>query len=349
MTELNRRQFVKVAGAGAGLTVGAGATGAQQQSGADTAVEASFSATIDNGALTLDGGELADPDATINISIGTLDGSIQIEGDVYEDATWDSQDIQFPDVNPGQLIDEGDLPDFVDSISFDDSSQVDVLVDSIAGVYDPESGNGGLVTGSLDMFIDADLLGTAVVSGLDVEFTFDFSIDVNDSQNIELTTGESYGLTGDAANLESTDAIATVVNNNFTVPEATGPDLCQDAPLVDPICINDQLNLPIEDPQRNWVQLTMEPDWDGDPPQFGLPTLPGGEGEPQDLDGDGNHEDVTGSGQVTVFDTQTLFDNLDSEDVQENAGAFNFNPTSPDDEVTIFDVASHWKQNIYDG
>lgn len=348
MTDVNRRQFVKLAGAGAGLTVGAGAAGAQQR-GLETeqAVEASFSASINEGTLTLDGGSLGDSGASINISIGTLDGSIEIEGSVYEDKTWDSSSIQFPDVDPGQLIDEGDLPDFVDSIEFDDSSQVNVVVNSISGVYDPDSGNGGLVTGDLDMLIEADIEGDAVVEGISVGFTFDFSIDVNNGADLGLTTGVSNNLSGDAANLESNNATATVVNNNFTVPEATGPDLCQDPPLVDPICINDQLNLPIDNPERNWVQLTMQPNWDGEPPQFGLPSLPGGDSEPQDLDGDGLFEDVTGTGSVDVFDTQVLFENLDNDDLQEYAESFNFNPYTPDDEVTILDVASHWKQNIY--
>jgi hypothetical protein len=350
MTDLNRRTFVKLAGAGAGagLTVGAGAVGAQQQPGAEQEVVASFSASINDGKLTMDGSSLGDPNAAINIDISTLDGSIEIEGDVYDDKTWDSQNIQFPDVDPSKLIDEDDLPDFVDSVEFDDSAQVDVVVDSISGAYDPDSGDSGLVTGNLDMLIDADVTGQAVVSGLDVDFSFKFSIDVNDGEDIKLTTEQSNNLEGIAANLESNNASATVVNNNFTVPEATGPDLCQDPPLVDPICINEQLGLPITDPERNWVELTMEPNWDGDPPQFGLPTLPGGDGQPQDHDGDGLFEDVTGTGEVTVFDTQTLFDNLDNDVLQENAESFNFNSFTPDDEVTILDVASHWKQNIYD-
>ena len=349
MTELNRRQFVKAAGAGAGLTVGAGATSAQRQGPkANKAVEAPFSATVDQGTLTLDGGELGDPGASVTLDISTLEGSIDIEGAVYEDKTWDSTSIQFPDVNPGQLIDEGDLPGFVDSISFDDVSQVDVVVDSISGTYDPESGDSGLVTGNLDMAIEADLEGSATVSGISVDFTFEFSIDINSGQNLNLTTGVSNNLEGSAADLQSNSATATVVNNSFTVPEATGPDLCQDPPLVDPICINDQLGLPIDNAERNWIELTLEPNWDGEPPQFGLPTLPGADNPPKDLDNDGNYEDITGSGEVDIFDTQTLFNNLDSEELQANAASFNFNPYSPDDEVTIFDVASHWKQNLYE-
>jgi hypothetical protein len=346
MTDLNRRQFVKAAGVG-GLAVGAGTTAAQQQPGSNKEVEASFSASINDGTLTLDGSSLGDDNASINISIGAVDGTIDISGDIYTDKTWDSQDIQFPDIDPGQVIDPGDLPDIVEEINFDDSSQVNVVVNSISGVYDPDAEGGPLVTGNLDMKIEADLSGSAVASGISVDFTLDFDIDVNEGEDIKLTTGISNNIEGSASNLESNSATATVVNNNFTVPEATGPDLCVEPPLIDDICINDQLNLPIDDPERNWVELTMEPNWNGDPPQFGLPALPGGEGEPQDLDNDGNHEDITGSGDVSVFDTQVLFDNLDSDAVQENAESFNFNSYTPDDQVTILDVASHWKQNVY--
>ncbi len=282
--------------------------------GTEQEVAASFSASINEGTLTLDGGSLGDGGASINISIEAIDGTIDISGEIYTDKTWESQNIQFPDTNPRQIIDPGDLPDIV----FDDSSQVDVIVNSISGVYDPDAEGGPLVTGNLDMKIDADLSGSAVTSGIPVDFTLDFSIDINEGEDIKLTTGVSNNITGSASNLESNSATATVVNNNFTLPEATGPDLCVEPPLIDDICINDQLNLPVDNPERNWIQLTLEPNWDGDPPQFGLPSLPGRQSPPKDLDGDGNHEDILGDGEVDIFDTQALFNSLDSPAVQEN-------------------------------
>lgn len=63
---------------------------------------------------------------------------------------------------------------------------------------------------------------------------------------------------------------------------------------------------------------------------------------PTDVDGDGLYEDIDGDGTFDIFDIQTLYTNLDTAAVQENAGAYNF---SGDDsgEVTIFDV-----QALYD-
>jgi len=69
----------------------------------------------------------------------------------------------------------------------------------------------------------------------------------------------------------------------------------------------------------------------------GPPQLPGGDGQPQDLDGDGLFEDVTGSGEPSIFDVQVLFDNLGSPELQNNAAAFNFAGLD-EDRVDIFDV-----------
>lgn len=67
-----------------------------------------------------------------------------------------------------------------------------------------------------------------------------------------------------------------------------------------------------------------------------LPTLPGQETHPRDHTGDGLYEDVTGSGEFTIADVQVLFDNLESDAVQNHAPAYQFQ--AGDDGVTIFDV-----------
>jgi len=56
---------------------------------------------------------------------------------------------------------------------------------------------------------------------------------------------------------------------------------------------------------------------------------------PQDLTGDGEYEDLRGTGEFTIFDVQTLFNNLDADAVQDHAWAYDFNG---DDEVDILDV-----------
>jgi outer membrane protein assembly factor BamB len=70
----------------------------------------------------------------------------------------------------------------------------------------------------------------------------------------------------------------------------------------------------------------------------GIPSLPGYENPPQDLDSDGRFEDVDGDGEFDIFDVQALFDGLDSDTVQNNPAAFNFNDDENPQEVTIFDV-----------
>jgi hypothetical protein len=63
-----------------------------------------------------------------------------------------------------------------------------------------------------------------------------------------------------------------------------------------------------------------------------------GDQQPTDPDSDGRYENITGDGEFTALDVQALFDNLDSDAVQNNPRAFNFNEDEDPDEVTIFDV-----------
>jgi len=105
------------------------------------------------------------------------------------------------------------------------------------------------------------------------------------------------------------------------------------------ISVNDELKLPSTPGGRNWLQIDLELDWNGEPPDIGPSELPGGEAPPKDHDGDGTVEDVTGSGDVNIFDTQELFNNLDNETLQENPELFNFQ-REIGGKVTIFDVQS---------
>jgi putative CocE/NonD family hydrolase len=61
-----------------------------------------------------------------------------------------------------------------------------------------------------------------------------------------------------------------------------------------------------------------------------------GDRPPQSFRADGLYDDVNGDGEVDILDVQALFDNLDSDAVQENPGAFNFRGN--DGQVTILDV-----------
>lgn len=63
-----------------------------------------------------------------------------------------------------------------------------------------------------------------------------------------------------------------------------------------------------------------------------------GEDPPQDLDGDGLYEDVDGDGEMSIFDVQALYNNLDNDIIQQHPEAFNFAGDDDPGDVTIFDV-----------
>ncbi|ERH09570.1 MAG: hypothetical protein J07HX64_01329 [halophilic archaeon J07HX64] len=69
-----------------------------------------------------------------------------------------------------------------------------------------------------------------------------------------------------------------------------------------------------------------------------VPDLPPvvGESPPLDLNGGGLHRDIYGDGQFDIFDVQALFDDLDSQVVQDNSDRFDFSGNGGP--VTIFDV-----------
>lgn len=65
------------------------------------------------------------------------------------------------------------------------------------------------------------------------------------------------------------------------------------------------------------------------------PDITGNGNAPTDPDGDGVYEDVNGDGEVSIFDVQALYSNIDDSTVQNNPSQFDING---DGEVSIFDV-----------
>jgi hypothetical protein len=345
MTGFDRRQVLKSVGAGAGTGLtGLGAASAQQPDPeteredddlkAKQELEASFTATVGSGFLVINGSSPNDQNASVNISLENVEGDIVLNGNIYQDRTWESGDITFPEVDPSQIIDEDDLPDFVDEINFDDSATVTVVVDTITGVYDPDAEGGPLVTGSIDMTINAGITGNAVVlGGVEIPFEFDFGIDVNEGEDILLTTGESQNLDGEADTLHCADPVVRVVNNEFTVPEAQGKveECVEDIACIN---VNEQLDLPSDIPSRNFIELDLDIEWDDNQPFAPEPIL---ESRPKDLDCDGNYDDLDGDGELTIMDVQTLFDHRNDEQLESNAQLYDFADTG-DDRISIFDV-----------
>mgnify|MGYP000743051348 CR=1 FL=1 len=68
-----------------------------------------------------------------------------------------------------------------------------------------------------------------------------------------------------------------------------------------------------------------------------------GLGVPTDLDGDGRFEDGDGDGEVTTDDVRALFQNLDSDTVQNNPDAFDFDG---DGDVTVGDVVALFRDIV---
>jgi hypothetical protein len=66
--------------------------------------------------------------------------------------------------------------------------------------------------------------------------------------------------------------------------------------------------------------------------------LPGFDNPPTDPNGDRLYEDIDGDGTFDIFDVQALFNGLESNVVQNNPEAFNFNEDDNPTEVTIFDI-----------
>lgn len=60
--------------------------------------------------------------------------------------------------------------------------------------------------------------------------------------------------------------------------------------------------------------------------------------KPTDPNGDGLYEDISGNGELSIDDVTTLFENLDSETVQNNPKAFSFAGDLESGEVTLADV-----------
>ena len=329
------------------MALGAGAATARQtttetEQVAEREALATFQATATGGFITLNSDDPDPPGDGDGLRIDLdpdqdgVEGDIEIEGTVYDDMTWEAgeDDISFPEIDITALVDDEDLP-----IEPSDD-EIEIIPEPIEGTYDPDT-DGGLMTGGIALTIDVwlEFLGS-------IEREFQVKIPGETEDPIPVTTDESNNMEGSAENLDSEGTEFTLVSNDFIVEE-TGEVI--DNPIGDDISLDEELGLPAEPPDENWAEFEFEDvEWLDEPPEFGpgIPPIVGTD-PPQDINGDGLFEDITGSGDTGIVDTQALFDNLSSADIQDNAEAFNFSDASPDDEVTILDVAAHWRQHVY--
>jgi hypothetical protein len=303
MRQIDRRQVLKTAGVGAGVALGAGsASAADSNQTAGTGQEEpafTFTVTGVGGTILINKNQApTDPLSLPTKQDPDVDKNIKIEGEAFADGTWQSTRVQFPNIIvPKERL--GDLPL---------SQDIELFIDPINRPYTGDIVREGdqklTVSGGIQIDIPPAL------KSLFPDFT-----PITTSFN--LTTGVSNQLQGSIEGLDTRSATGQVVDNQFDVDE-TNLDI-----------INDALGLPAP-PGTNELVIDIEV-------SVAPPKLPEASGPPQDLDGDGLFENVSGDGSPGVDDVQMLFDNLDSARVQENADAYNFQGGSPD-RVTIFDV-----------
>jgi len=101
-------------------------------------------------------------------------------------------------------------------------------------------------------------------------------------------------------------------------------------------------NLSVFDFEDTWRAVTDPADADYPDLRWQVPVVTG-DARPQDRDDDGNYEDITGDGELTVTDVQVFFENYRSDVIQDNVERFNF---SGDDSgnVTLADVQALYQQ-----
>lgn len=320
MRRSSRRDVLKGTGVGAGVVLGTSSASALRPSvsGGETAdgstVLTTFESIAGEGFITINGDDAEDD--KISFSGDDIDGDVQINGEIYADGTWRSTLVDFPELDAEELVDElDDLPDDVEA-------DITITVPPIEGVYLPAA---GLMTAplTLGLEVSASIFGETL-------------IDVDVAPTAHLTTDSAGGIEGGLVGTGTADVEATIVANDFVVPE-TGSSLA-----------DDELDLPAPE-GTNWLklELLMEVEDPGALEDLGDDVLDAdpvvGRVPPRDLDGDGLYESIRGTGAPTIFDVQSFFANLDHPTVQAHPEAFNFSETD-NAEVTVADVQAYFNR-----
>ena len=195
------------------------------------------------------------------------------------------------------------------------------------------TGESGDLTGT---FTESDTPDTATATVVDNQFTAD------------ITEFDLVGLVDSLDLVSLLEFIfAQLQIDPSDYPDFTIPEFVDDADIVS-IVENAELlqlidGLITDEPGRHVIAADLDLTFDDLQAVFedvdvGPDAVPGGDGPPTDPDGNGVYEDVDGDEKQTIFDVQALFGGLDSEEVQSNPEAFNFNGDESPEKVTIFDV-----------
>ena len=321
MKQIDRRELLKTTGVGAGLALGAGAGVGAASAQESRTVKTTFTATGLDGFIAINETGQS-PDTKFDLPGPTeVNDPVEIQGEIYEDGTWESTSVQFPNISiPDRLLEQAGLPPSID---------ITVIINPVNRPY----------TGTISRVEGQEIM---TLTG-SIEITVDISlIDIDPiTVTISPTTEQSNKLQGEIldnqnSDFQGTDAALTLVDNEFTIDATTGNG-----------SIDGALGLPATTPGTNWFQLNADMtfadpcsgDCVGSVPIPEPPELPVGatNGPPQKVLSSSLYDDVTGDGSTDVVDVQTLFRNLGTPAVQNNAAAFNFSNTNPD-EVTVLDV-----------
>jgi hypothetical protein len=191
------------------LGVGLGPAAADEHG--DKEVVAEFNATGTDGFVEVNNDNADDPTAPLP-QPDEVEQPIAINGEIYADGTVRTTEITFPTLGEEQL----GLPVTVD-------------------IEAPEPFEGEIDREQGELYIS----GTLTITVLN---------EVNISVSANLTSGQSNGLTGETAGLDTESATVTLVNNEYVIDETTGT-------IADSV-----LGLPSPEPGRNWFSLTLDMD-----------------------------------------------------------------------------------------
>lgn len=322
MTDFNRRQALKTAGATAsagGLGFGAAGAGSAEAETAQTPeiTNVISSLGVDDGLLAVSETNIGDARNNGIVLPGSQDRPlVQISGNVYSDGTWQSTNVNFADIPIEELIGAEQLQQYSNLIG-KDLSEIPVEIRVPNGL-----------SGQVQFGNDPDLLNLEGTVTLYVGFSEVLEEpDLTHDIYLNNTTTDQSGAMLGQADFSTDPGTATLVDNDFEVP-ATNRTLFDG--LVE---IDNELNLP--SPRgESWLELVVEVEFQDYIPQ--PPAIVGDSG-PKRSGVDNRWDIITGDGTCpSILDVQALFNNLDNPDVQNNVEAFNFSGSQ--DEVTVFDV-----------